>query len=109
MEKYHAYAGIDWASESHHVFLTDKDGRKIGEKIFKHGGEGLAGMTAWLITTAGTIDPGQVHLAIKVPHGPVVETLLERGFTVYAINPKQMVSVTASPWPAPRMTAATPR
>jgi transposase len=90
MEKHHAYAGIDWASESHHVFLTDKDGRKIGEKIFKHGGEGLAAMAAWLLSTAGTIDPGQIHVAIEVPHGPVVETLLERGFTVYAINPKQM-------------------
>jgi hypothetical protein len=27
------YAGVDWASESHHVFLTDGDGRKIGEKV----------------------------------------------------------------------------
>jgi len=25
-----------------------------------------------------------------VPHGPIVETLLERGFNVYAINPKQL-------------------
>ncbi len=25
-------------SESHHVFLMDKNGRMIGEKIFKHGG-----------------------------------------------------------------------
>ena len=34
------YAGVDWASESHHVFLTDGDGLKIGEKIFKHRVEG---------------------------------------------------------------------
>jgi hypothetical protein len=32
------YAGVDWASESHHVFLTDDEGRKIGERAFKHGG-----------------------------------------------------------------------
>ena len=25
-----------------------------------------------------------------MPHGPVVETLIERAFNVYAINPKQM-------------------
>jgi xanthine dehydrogenase YagR molybdenum-binding subunit len=30
-----------------------------------------------------------IHVAIEVPHGPIVETLLERGFNVYAINPKQ--------------------
>jgi transposase len=28
--------------------------------------------------------------AIAVPHGPVVEALLERGFQVHAINPKQL-------------------
>jgi transposase len=31
-----------------------------------------------------------VHVSIEVPHGAVVETLLERGFTVFAINPKQL-------------------
>jgi transposase len=84
------YAGVDWASESHHVFLTDGDGRKTGEKIVKHGGEGLAEMTAWLMVMSGAAEPGQVYVAIEVPHGPVVETLIERGFKVHAINPKQM-------------------
>jgi transposase len=84
------YAGVDWASESHHVFLTDGNGRKIGEKIFKHSGEGLAEMAAWLLTASGADSPNQIYIAIEVPHGPVVETLIERGFTVHAINPKQM-------------------
>jgi transposase len=84
------YAGVDWASESHHVFLTDGDGRKIGEKIFKHSGEGLAEMGAWLMAAGGAAGPDQIYVAIEVPHGPVVETLIERGFKVHAINPKQM-------------------
>jgi transposase len=84
------FAGVDWASESHHVFLTDGAGAKLGEKIFGHGGEGLAEMAAWLIATSGCHEPGQLHIAIEVPHGPVVETLIERQFNVYAINPKQM-------------------
>ncbi len=29
-------------------------------------------------------------MAIEVPHGPVVESLIERGFAVHAINPKQL-------------------
>ena len=33
MNRQQWYAGIDWATESHHVFLTDGSGRKIGEKI----------------------------------------------------------------------------
>lgn len=84
------YAGVDWASESHHVCLTDDAGTKLGEKIFKHGGEGLAEMAAWLIAMSGCVDPSQIHIAIEVPHGPVVESLIERRFNVYGINPKQM-------------------
>jgi transposase len=84
------YAGVDWASESHHVFLTDDGGAKLGEKIFKHSGDGLAEMAAWLMATSGAAEPAQVHIAIEVPHGPVVEVLIERRFSVYAINPKQM-------------------
>lgn len=84
------YAGVDWASESHHVWLTDDQGGRIGERIFKHAGQGLAEMVAWLLATSGAVEPGQIDIAIEVPHGPVVETLIERGFNVYALNPKQM-------------------
>ena len=90
IEQQRWYAGVDWASENHHVLITDDDGQKIGEKIFKHGGEGLAEMASWLMATSGATEPGQIHIAIEVPHGPVVETLIERGFKVHAINPKQM-------------------
>jgi transposase len=84
------YVGVDWASESHHVFLIDADGRKIAERVFKHGGEGLAEMAAWLLATSGAAEASQIQVAIEVPHGPVVETLMERAFKVHVINPKQM-------------------
>ena len=29
-------------------------------------------------------------IGIEVPHGTLVEELLERGFTVFSINPKQL-------------------
>lgn len=90
IEQQRWYAGVDWASANHHVLITDDDGQKIGEKVFKHGGEGLAEMASWLMATSGATEPDQIHIAIEVPHGPVVETLIERGFKVHAINPKQM-------------------
>ena len=31
-----------------------------------------------------------VAVGIEVPHGPVVDTLIHRGFVVHAINPKQL-------------------
>lgn len=84
------YAGVDWASQSHHVRLIDRDGRHLGERIFKHDGEGLAAMADWLMATSGAEQPADIAVAIEVPHGPIVETLLERGFAVHALNPKQM-------------------
>jgi transposase len=84
------YAGVDWGSESHCVFLTDDQGRKVGQKFFKHSGDGLAEMASWLLKVSAAAEPGAVLVAIEVPHGPVVENLIERGFAVHAINPKQM-------------------
>jgi transposase len=84
------YAGVDWARDSHLVRLIDEQGRDIGEKVFEHSGQALAAMADWLIAQSDADDPGQIHVAIEVPHGPVVETLMERKFAVWAINPKQM-------------------
>jgi transposase len=83
------FAGVDWASEKHDVWLTDANGKRLGLRTFAHGGEGLAQMCAWLLSTSGG-RPEEIHIAIEVPHGPVVETLLEHRFNVYAINPKQL-------------------
>ena len=52
-------------------------------------GAGLAELCAWLLSMTGA-EPAAIAVAIEVPHGPIVETLLERGFQVYAINPKQL-------------------
>ena len=83
------FAGIDWASREHRVCLVDAGGKIVGERGFAHGGAGLAELCAWLLTITGAV-PAAIAVAIEVPHGPIVETLLERGFQVYAINPKQL-------------------
>jgi transposase len=83
------FAGVDWASEIHQVVLVGSKGTVIGERTFPHGGEGLGAMCEWLLTATGA--PAEaIGVAIEVPHGPVVETLMERGFLVHAINPKQL-------------------
>jgi len=83
------FVGVDWASESHRVRIVDCCGKRLGERDFAHGGAGLAEMAAWLTSVAGA-EASAIHVAIEMPHGPVVETRLERGFNVYAINPKQL-------------------
>jgi Transposase len=71
------------------VSLCDGDGNKIGQRTFAHGGTGLSDMIAWLLKASGG-ESGEIHVAIETPHGPIVEALLERGFNVYSINPKQL-------------------
>jgi transposase len=83
------YVGVDWASEAHRVRLVDPLGQAKEEADFEHSGEGLHGMAEWTLRKTGAA-PGDIHVAIEVPHGPIVEMLLERGFNVYSINPKQL-------------------
>ena len=82
------FAGVDWGSERHQVCLLDAAGQVVGERAFRHGGAGLAALCDWLVSVAG--EPERVAVAIEVPHGPVVDALLDRGFAVHAINPKQL-------------------
>ena len=84
------FAGVDWASQKHDVWLADASGKRLGKRTFEHSGEGLAQMCNWLIATSGG-KPEDIYVAIEVPHGAVVETLLDRGFNVYAINPSSIL------------------
>lgn len=82
------FAGVDWGSERHQARLLDADGAIIGERAFVHSGAGLAELADWLLSLAG--EASTVAMGIEVPHGPVVDTLVDRGFVVHAINPKQL-------------------
>jgi transposase len=82
------FAGVDWSSERHQVCLVDAQGNIVGEHGFPHSGVGLAEMGDWLLSITGAAST--VAVAIEVPHGPVVDSLVDRGFIVHAINPKQL-------------------
>jgi len=83
------FVGVDWGRETHQVCVLDAAGAIVGERAFPHGGAGLADLCDWVLTLTGSASQA-IAVAIEVPHGPVVETLLERGFRVYAVNPKQL-------------------
>lgn len=90
MKKQSWFIGIDWATEEHAVCITDDAGKVLGERVFPHSGTGIAEMCSWLFGKTGTDDAATLHVAIEVPHGAVVETMLERGMVVHSINPKQL-------------------
>jgi len=78
------FVGIDWASQSHQVAWS-----MPGESAW-------ASMADWDRGAVRLVDcPHRRHaevigVAIEMTQGPVVEALLERGFCVYGINPKQL-------------------
>ena len=86
---YEWFVGIDWGSQRHQVCVLDRDRRLVGERAVDHDGASLAQLVAWLWTLAAG-QPERVSVAIAVPRGAMVEGLVERGFHVFAINPKQL-------------------
>ena len=54
------------ASESDHVFLTNGEGGKIGEKILKQSGERLVEIAAWLMAMSRAAGPDQIHITIEL-------------------------------------------
>ena len=87
-EPYELYVGMDWATAAHQVCLLNADGRQREELTVPHSGAGLAALRAQL--QARVSEPSRIAVAIEVPHGPVVDALLDHGCHVYAINPKQL-------------------
>jgi transposase len=86
---YEWFVGIDWGSQQHQVCVLDRDRRLVGERAVDHDGASLAQLAAWLWTVSAG-QPQRVAVAIEVPRGAIVEGLVERGFHVFAINPKQL-------------------
>ena len=86
---YEWFVGIDWGSQQHQVCVLDRDRHQVGERVVDHDGASLARLAAWLWTVSAG-QPQCVAVAIEVPRGAIVEGLLERGFHVFALNPKQL-------------------
>jgi hypothetical protein len=64
-------------------------GRILEEKWIEHSGCSLAELVDWLRRHAGQA-PEAVAVAIEIPRAAIVETLVEHGYAVFYINPKQL-------------------
>jgi transposase len=83
------YVGIDWATEAHQICVINGSCDLIAERVVEHNGSGLAQFLDWLTQLCHGA-PQSAAVAIEIPRGAVVESLIERGFCVFAINPKQL-------------------
>lgn len=81
------FVGVDWGDREHQVCSLIEG--KPQQKRFEHTGKGIAGLISWLMELCER-QPSAVAVAIETPHGVLVDALLEHGFAVFAINPKQL-------------------
>src|SRR5262245_21575672 len=79
------FVGVDWSRGHHDVCVVDERGEVLARRRFLHNGAQLRELCEFLAAQGEA-----VAVAIETSRGPVVETLLERGFRVHSINPKQM-------------------
>jgi len=82
------YLGVDWADQTHAVWVVDESGAKITAHAVAHTAEGLGewgrALDEW---RAQGID---LWAAIERPDGRVVDFLLDHGVVVYPVNPKAL-------------------
>ena len=86
MQRYHL--GVDWADQSHQIYVTDQSGTKIKELEVQQTVEQMAEFGRWLeeSRTQGV----ELWAAIEKPQGRVVDFLLDHGVRVYPVNPKAL-------------------
>lgn len=86
---YQLLVGIDLGQWLHQACVLDANGEFLEERGFEHSVDGLSMTLDWLLSLAGK-HAEHIAVAIEKPHGAVVETLLDRGIAVFAVNPKQV-------------------
>lgn len=88
-ERFAWFLGIDGGYDAHQICLMEATGEVRAERPVAHDAAAVqAAITALLEQTGAA--PAQIAVAIETPRGALVATLLERGFPVFALNPKQL-------------------
>lgn len=80
------FVGDDWAEAHHDVYLCDEAGTRLAARRLPEGIEGITALHALVATHAA--DPLEVVVGIETDRGLWVQSLVEAGYAVYAINPR---------------------
>jgi len=82
------YLGVDWADQTHAVWVVDERGTKVALRTVPHTAEGLSEwgreLDEWRAQGI------ELWAAIERPEGRVVDVLLDHGVVVYPVNPKAL-------------------
>jgi transposase len=80
------FVGDDWAEAHHDVYVCDEAGAKLLARRLPEGIEGVTALHQLLAEEAD--DPAEVVVGIETDRGLWVQSLVEAGYAVYAINPR---------------------
>lgn len=83
------FVGIDWGSDTHEFCLVDARGHLSGTRTVGHTAAAVHDAVEWVREQTG-LRPAQIAVGLETRWGVLVDTLLEQGFAVFAINPKQL-------------------
>jgi hypothetical protein len=85
------FVGDDWAEDHHDVEVQDQTGRRLGKARLPEGVTGIAGLHELIAGFAGEhTSAEQVLVGIETDRGPWVAALVAAGYSVFAINPRQV-------------------
>ena len=80
------FVGDDWAEAHHDIYICDGDGARLAARRLPEGIEGIGALHE--LVAAHADDPVQVQVGIETDRGLWVQSLVEAGYAVYAINPR---------------------
>jgi transposase len=83
------YLGIDWGGEQHAFCLIDASGDIVGEREVAHTAAAIHEALRWVRERTGTALT-DIAVGLERPDGALVDTLVEQGCHVFALNPKQL-------------------
>ena len=85
------FVGDDWAEDHHDIERQDERGRVLARARLPEGMAGITRLHALTGQFAGPdTEPGEVVIGIETDRGLWVTALRAAGYTVYAINPRQV-------------------
>ena len=88
-DEYEWFLGIDWGSAVHALCLLDATGRIRGTRTVAHTAVAVQAALQWVREQTGAA-PAVIAVGIETPRGVLVDTVIEQGFPVFAVNPKQL-------------------
>jgi transposase len=83
------FVGIDWGKEEHQFCLLDASGHVCGARAVAHTVVAIHQALQWVRERTGAM-PQAVAVGLETPHGVLVDTVMDAGFAVFALNPKQL-------------------